>query len=161
MSSSLNARSALAAARTWLRAHRTLAGSLVLLLLAYAIAGFFVVPRVARSQIEAFVTEKLQRRITIGEIRQGIEELRRRSAERAVLLDRWLAGLGQFYEDRLLYVDGDVAEEWGRLQAGRRAPVVDALIAATARVHDLTVVTRSTRDFAKLDVRVLNPFSAG
>jgi len=99
--------------------------------------------------------------ITIGEIRQGIEELRRRSSERAVLLDRWLTGLGQFYEDRLLYVDGDVAEEWGRLQAGRRGPVVDCLIAATARVHDLTVVTRNTRDFAKLDVRVLNPFSAG
>ena len=43
----------------------------------------------------------------------------------------------------------------------RRSPAVDALIAATARVHDLTLVTRNTRDFARLDVRLLNPFSAG
>ena len=99
--------------------------------------------------------------VTIGEIRQGIEDLRRRNTKHAAELDQWLAGIGQFYEDRLLYVDGDVSESWGRLQAGRRAPVVDALIAATARVHDLTVVTRNTRDFAKLDVRLLNPFSAG
>lgn len=97
--------------------------------------------------------------LTIGEIRQGIEQLKNRKAEHATQLDRWLTGLVQFYEDRLLYVDGDVAEEWGRLQAARRSPAVDALIAATARVHDLNLVTRNTRDFAKLDVRLLNPFS--
>jgi predicted nucleic acid-binding protein len=97
--------------------------------------------------------------MTVAEIRQGIEELRSRHAEHATELDRWLTGLGQFYEDRLLYVDGDVAEEWGRLRARRRGPVVDALLTATARVHDLTVVTRNTRDFA--DVRLLNPFSTG
>lgn len=49
--------------------------------------------------------------VTIGEIRQGIEQLRGRSGPQALALDRWLTGLVQFYEDRLLYVDGDVADE--------------------------------------------------
>jgi predicted nucleic acid-binding protein len=96
--------------------------------------------------------------ITVGEIRAGIEQLRPRDHRQASALDRWLSGLVQFYEDRLLYVDGDVAEEWGRLRARRPAPVVDALLAATARVHRLTLVTRNVRDFKTLDVRLLNPF---
>lgn len=98
--------------------------------------------------------------VTIGEIRQGLEQLRRRDRPQAELLDRWLRGLTQFYDDRLLYIDGDVAEEWGRLRAGRSVPVVDALLAATARVRGLTLVTRNVRDFAGLHVRLLNPFSA-
>src|SRR5215213_8026327 len=73
--------------------------------------------------------------VTIGEIRQGVEQLRGRDAKQANLLDRWLNGLTQFYEDRLLYVDGAVTEEWGRLRARRSVPVMDAFIAATARVH--------------------------
>ena len=97
--------------------------------------------------------------ITIGEIREGIEHLRATKERQAVALDRWLNDLVQFYEDRLLYVDGDVAEEWGRLRARRQPPVVDALLAATARVHSLTLVTRNVRDFANLDVRLVNPFS--
>jgi len=96
--------------------------------------------------------------VTVGEIRQGIEQLRSRDARQANLLDRWLSGLAQFYEDRLLFVDGTVAEEWGRLRARRSVPVMDALIAATARVHGLTLVTRNVRDFANLGVTLLNPF---
>lgn len=97
--------------------------------------------------------------ITVGEIRQGIEQLRRRKPLQAEALDRWVRGLVQFYEDRLLYVDGDVAEEWGRLRAGRTLPVVDALLAATARVHNLTLVTRNVRDFAGTGARLVNPFA--
>jgi predicted nucleic acid-binding protein len=96
--------------------------------------------------------------VTLGEVRQGIEQLRARDGRQAHALDRWLGGLVQFYEERLLYVDGAVAVQWGRLLAARRAPVVDALLAATARVHRLTLVTRNVRDFAGLNVRVLNPF---
>lgn len=100
--------------------------------------------------------------VTLGEIRQGIEQLRGRDARQAAGLGRWLGGLVQFYEDRLLYIDGAVAEEWGRLRAQRSAPVVDALLAATARVHRLTLVTRNVRDFNALSVRLLNPYvSAG
>lgn len=96
--------------------------------------------------------------VTTGEIRQGIERLRSKDARQANLLDRWLNGLTQFYEDRLLYVDGSVADEWGRLCARRSVPVMDALIAATARIHGLTLVTRNVRDFANLGVALLNPF---
>ena len=97
--------------------------------------------------------------LTVGEIRQGIEQLRVKDRPQAAMLDRWITGLVQFYEDRLICVDGEIAEEWGRLRAARPAPVVDAMIAATARVHDLTLVTRNVRDFSKLRVRVLNPFA--
>ena len=97
--------------------------------------------------------------VTIGEIRQGIEQLRTRDARQSVVLDRWLTALVQFYEDRLLNVDGDVAEEWGRLRARHNAPVVDTLLAATARTHELTLVTRNTRDFRGLEVEVFNPFA--
>ena len=96
--------------------------------------------------------------VTIGEIRQGIEQLRKRDRLQAGVLDRWLNGLTQFYEERLLYIDGDIAEEWGRLRARRSAPVVDALIAATARVRGLTLVTRNSSDFVNLGVNLLNPF---
>jgi predicted nucleic acid-binding protein len=77
-----------------------------------------------------------------------------------MLLVRWLKELVEFYEDRLLYVDGNVAEEWGRFRTRRGAPVIDTLLAATARVHELTIVTRNTRDFRSLDVTVLNPWRA-
>ena len=95
--------------------------------------------------------------VTVGEIRQGIEQARRTDPRWAGSLDRWVQGLTQYYEDRLLSIDGTVAEEWGRIRAGRTVPVVDALLAATARVHDLTIVTRNVRDFRGLAVRVLNP----
>lgn len=97
--------------------------------------------------------------LTVGEIRQGIEHLRVKDRPQAARLDRWVTGLVQFYEDRLVFVDGDIAEEWGRLRATTSVPVVDALIAATARVHDLTLVTRNVRDFSKTRVRLLNPFA--
>lgn len=96
--------------------------------------------------------------ITVGEIRQGIEQLRSKRSAQAAPLDRWLDALVEFYEDRLLYVDGAVADEWGRLQARRPGHAIDGLLAATARVYKLTVVTRNVRDFSGLPVRVLNPF---
>ena len=98
--------------------------------------------------------------VTIGEVRQRIEQVRPRDGRQAIALDKWLTGLVQFYEDRVLYVDGDVADEWGRLRARRSTPVIDGLLAATARVHDLTLVTRNIRDFRGLDVAVVNPWSS-
>lgn len=95
--------------------------------------------------------------VTIGEIRQGIEQVRRRDPAQAHALGRWLDDLSRFYADRLLPVDEDVANEWGRLRALRSVPVVDALIAATARVHNLTLVTRNIKDVAGLGVTTLDP----
>ncbi len=95
--------------------------------------------------------------ITLGEIRQGIEQIRRRDGRQAQNLGRWLDDLTRLYADRLLPIDGLVADEWGRLRAIRTLPVVDTLLAATARVHDLTLVTRNEKDFADLGVTILNP----
>ncbi len=73
-------------------------------------------------------------------------------------LERWLARLIGDYADRVLAIDRTVAEEWGRLSAVRTVSVVDLLLAATARVHGLTLVTRSVRDIAWTGVACLNPF---
>jgi toxin FitB len=95
--------------------------------------------------------------IAISEIRQGIDQIRRREPSRAEALGLWLADLTRLYGDRVLAIDSQVADDWGRLRAVRSLPVVDALLAATARVHGLTMVTRNERDFAGLGVPVLNP----
>jgi toxin FitB len=62
------------------------------------------------------------------------------------------------FEDRVLPVTLQVAAAWGRQQLAQPRPVIDALIAATAQVHDLIVVTRNVKDFELAGVRVLNPF---
>ena len=58
----------------------------------------------------------------------------------------------------MLPVTAAVAEEWGRMHAMRPLPIVDGLIAATARAHDWTLVTRNVKDFVGLDVQLINPF---
>jgi predicted nucleic acid-binding protein len=96
--------------------------------------------------------------LTTGEIRKGIEKLRRRDPERATMFDRWLETLYREFGGRLLEIDAQVAEEWGRLNAGDPRPTVDSLIAATARVHGFAVVTRNTGDFEPLGVPLVRPW---
>lgn len=98
--------------------------------------------------------------LTVGEIRRGIESIRRRDRDRALALGRWLHALVTQFESRLLPVDRNVAEEWGRLNAAATLPVIDGLLAATARVHSLTLVTRNTRDVSRTGVQCFNPFSS-
>lgn len=96
--------------------------------------------------------------LVIGELRRGIELVRQRDSRQALALERWLARLVADHADRLLPVDGRVADEWGRLSAVRPASMVDTLLAATARVHGLILVTRNLRDVAWTGVSCLNPF---
>jgi hypothetical protein len=96
--------------------------------------------------------------LVIGELRAGIERLRRRDADRAARLDRSLVLTADMFADRIFAVDRRVAEAWGRLSAERRLAAVDGLIAATAIVHGMIVVTRNVRDFAATGVQILNPF---
>jgi predicted nucleic acid-binding protein len=98
--------------------------------------------------------------LVIGEIRKGGERARRRDAARSRALERWLITLCRSYADRILPVDQAVAEEWGRMSAIRPVSTVDALLAATARVHGMTLATRNLRDAADLGARVVNPFEA-
>ena len=96
--------------------------------------------------------------LTAGEIRKGIESVRPRDPRQAARLERWLAELERFYVERILPVDARVADAWGRICAHRSVPTVDSLLAATAMVHDMTLVTRNTSDVDGLGASVLNPF---
>jgi toxin FitB len=97
--------------------------------------------------------------LTLGEIEQGIARIRERGdLQQAARLERWLREVEQGFADRILPVTLSVTSAWGRQQYAQPLPVIDALIAATARVHELTVVTRNVKDFERAGVAVLNPF---
>ena len=96
--------------------------------------------------------------LTVGEIRRGIERLRGRDPQQADTLDAWLVTLLAEYESRLLPVDLSVVDRWGRMAPAEPLPSVDALLAATALAHGLTVATRNTRDIGRTGVSVLDPW---
>ena len=96
--------------------------------------------------------------LVIGEIRKGVELARARDPQKATVLERWLGEVTSSFADRILPVGTDVAEEWGRMNAIRPVPVIDALLAATAKVNGLTLATRNEADVAGLGAEVLNPF---
>ena len=97
--------------------------------------------------------------LTLGEIRKGIERLED-SVHKQSLVDWLEVELPHYFVGRLIGVDPRIADRWGRLmaRAGRPLPAVDGLLAATALQHDLTLVTRNTKDFTGLDVRLINPW---
>jgi predicted nucleic acid-binding protein len=97
--------------------------------------------------------------LVLGEIRRGIETLRRRDERSARALDRWVARLEREHGSRILPVDLPIALEWGRLDAAFGLPPIDGLLAATARVHRLTVATRNTKHVARTGVACFDPFS--
>ena len=98
--------------------------------------------------------------LTIGEIRRGIELARRRGdLPQADILEAWLGTVLKQFSSRILAVDGVVAERWGRLCAIRPIPVIDGLLAATAIVHNLVLVTRNVADVDGLGAALLNPFT--
>jgi predicted nucleic acid-binding protein len=99
--------------------------------------------------------------LVLGEIRRGIEILLRRDAAQAIALQHWLHRVNADFSDRLLPVDRAVADEWGRLSAIRTVPIIDGLLAATAKVYGMTFVTRNIADLAGLGASVLNPFETG
>jgi predicted nucleic acid-binding protein len=97
--------------------------------------------------------------LTVGEIRKGIELIRRRDESAANHLEVWLADVTRTYSSRILDLSLEVAEEWGRLNVPDPLPVIDGLLAATAKVHGLTLVTRNVEDVARTGVALLNPFT--
>ena len=98
--------------------------------------------------------------LTLGEIEQGIARVRGRGdRSQASALEHWLRDVETGFEDRVLPITVRVAAAWGRQQHARPLPVIGALIAATAQVHGMTVVTRNVKDFELARVQVLNPFA--
>ena len=98
--------------------------------------------------------------VTVGELRRGVDLIRHRGdLPQARLLEAWLETVLRDYHDCILPFDLDAAQVWSRLRALLPESALDKQIAATALIHDLTVVTRNTDDFAHTGVRLLNPFS--
>jgi toxin FitB len=96
--------------------------------------------------------------LVVGELRRGIASIRRRDGVAAAALDQWLSRLTERFSDRVLPVDVAVAERWGGLNVPDPLPTVDGLLAATALVHGLTLVTRNTRDMRRTGVALVDPF---
>lgn len=96
--------------------------------------------------------------LTIGEIRQGIERLRRKDPARASRLQDWLCGLLVTYSDHVVGVDAKTAEEWGRINVPDPLPVIDGLLAASAKVRGWTLVTRDTAKLGRTGVALVDPF---
>ena len=121
-------------------------------------------PRVVSWLRSALEPELVVSALTFGELRYGVARLsegkRRRSL--SVWLDRFRAR----FDGRVLDVTSQVADEWASLRAaaaraGRTLPVIDGLLAATAKVHGLSVVTRNLADFAAARVTIIDPWRGG
>jgi toxin FitB len=97
--------------------------------------------------------------LTLGEIRRGIEGIRRRDQDAAAALDSWLSRLYEAHRDRVIHVDRAVAEEWGRMNVPDPVPVIDGLLAATAKVTGLTLATRNVSDVEPTGIDFVNPFA--
>jgi predicted nucleic acid-binding protein len=98
--------------------------------------------------------------LVLAEIRRGIELKRRADPQQAKSLDRWFTQMRTRLGDRVLPVDEPVAETWALLGIPNPLPLIDGLLAATAKVHGLTLVTRNVADIAPTGVSLLDPFSA-
>jgi toxin FitB len=97
--------------------------------------------------------------VTVAELRQGVERLGRKGdARQAAGLDKWVNEVLREYDGRILSADKEVGKLWGRLRAPHPEPALDKLIAATALVYGLTVVTRNVKDFEVTGVEMINPF---
>lgn len=95
--------------------------------------------------------------VSIGEIQSGIEKTREQDLVKAKILEEWLNQIAGLYS--VLPMDGNVFRVWAQLMHRQSDTVIeDAMIAATALTHRLTVVTRNVKDFKRFNVDILNPF---
>lgn len=121
--------------------------------------------RLVKQWLEAADTDSLYASVlTFGEIRLGVELLP--PSRRRIQLEQWLErDLHEWFEGRILPVDERIANRWGSLRAeaqlkGRPLSVIDALLAATALDHDLTMVSRNVGDFSVVGLSVVDPWTS-
>jgi predicted nucleic acid-binding protein len=112
---------------------------------------------VARTPVNEMGTSVM----VLAEIRRGIELKRRNDAEQARALDSWFVQMREGLGDRLIAVDEPIADAWARLNVPDPLPFIDGLLAATAKVRGLTLVTRNIADVVQTGVSVLDPFAGG
>jgi len=96
--------------------------------------------------------------LTLGEIMRGIALKHRSDPKAASHLAEWLRKIRHDHADRILPVSDKISVEWGRIAAIRQRGDIDGLIAATAIVHDLILVTRNVRDFEDTGAAIVNPW---
>lgn len=115
-------------------------------------------PNVARWVSQTPVKDIGTSVVVLAEIRRGIELKRRSDAEQAQALDRWFTQMRTRLGDRVLGIDEPIADAWATLSVPDPLPLIDGLLAATAKVHGLTLVTRNIADVSRTGVLVLDPF---
>ncbi len=96
--------------------------------------------------------------LVIGELRCGIERIRRRDRDSAFHLDNWLTQVVNNYSERIFPITQEIAEEWGMMNVPNPVSTVDGLLAATAKIHNCTLVTRNVNDIRGCGVTFYNPF---
>ena len=100
--------------------------------------------------------------LSIGEIQKGISKLP--ESNKKLALQHWLTNdLSKRFDNRILPITIEIADTWGIIQGiaeskGTKLPVIDSLLAATVMVHNLTLVTRNTKDVAHIEVSIINPW---
>ncbi len=97
--------------------------------------------------------------LTLGEIRQGIEQIKRRDVQAAAALEVWLTQIKAESMNLVLPVTQEITDRWGIINVPDKMPAIDGLLAATALIHDLTLVTRNIRDVERSGVKLYNPFN--
>ena len=97
--------------------------------------------------------------LSIGELRKGVESKRQSDPTMADRLLLWVDAMEHNFSDRILPISMDIAKVWGQLSADRSRPVIDTLLAATAIVHDLVLVTRNVKDFQGIPISTFDPWS--
>lgn len=116
-------------------------------------------PNVARWVADTPVREMGTSVLVLAEIRRGIESKRRRDPGQAEALDRWFVQMRTRLGDRVLAIDEPIAEAWAIMSVPDPLPLIDGLLAATAKIHDLTLVTRNGADVARTGVPIVDPFA--
>jgi predicted nucleic acid-binding protein len=99
--------------------------------------------------------------LTVGELRKGMEAKRRLDIGTAARIGAWIDDLETNFAGRILPIDATIAHRWGELSADRSRPVIDTLIAATAIVHGLSLVTRNLDDMRGIALSVVDPWTTG
>lgn len=99
--------------------------------------------------------------LVVGEIRKGIETKKTSDPAQALALETWLGRIIDGYSDRILSIDFDTAQIWGRAQSIRPFPVIDGLLAATAQARGMALVTRNVSDLEGWPASdlLVNPFT--